>query len=92
MIGAKKLQGGKKPPRGGNIIFALRAKLLPPPDQNPVYAPASLVYFLDNPIRDQLHIYRTYIDDWLPHSPEKGTPPTYSGSSVYYIISESIDR
>ena len=34
MIGAKKLQGG-----GAKQNFPLRAKLLPPSDQNPVYAP-----------------------------------------------------
>ena len=40
MIGAKKLQGGAKNSQGGTKKnVALRAKLLPPPDKNPVYAP-----------------------------------------------------
>ena len=40
MIGAKKLHGGHKTFQGGaKFFFALRAKLLPPSDQNPVYAP-----------------------------------------------------
>ena len=41
MIGAKKLQGGgtKNLPGGAKKIFALRAQLLPPSHQNPVYAP-----------------------------------------------------
>ena len=40
MIGAKKLQGGAKNlPGGAKQFLALRAKLLPPSDQNPVYAP-----------------------------------------------------
>ena len=34
---------GRKKSRGAKFFSALRAKLLPPPDQNPVYAPESLV-------------------------------------------------
>ena len=40
---------GRKNSRGGGgqqEIFALRAKLLPPSDQNPVYAPVLMSYVL----------------------------------------------
>ena len=45
MIGAKTLQGGQKTSQGeGEIFVRASREIIAPPDQNPVYVPAALVF------------------------------------------------